>query len=88
MGTVHTSMQRHGLVRPTNGRLLAGVCAGLAHRFGIDPWAARLLFLALLLIPGSQLILYPLLWILMPSVREVSTATSDESRDLRSSTRV
>jgi phage shock protein C len=67
MGNVHDSMQRRGLVRPTHGRLLAGVCAGLAHRFGIDPWAARLLFIALLLIPGSQLILYPVLWIVMPS---------------------
>ena len=67
MGTVHDNMQRRGLVRPRDGRLLAGVCAGLAHRFGIDPWAARLLFLTLLLIPGSQLILYPVLWIVMPS---------------------
>jgi phage shock protein C len=67
MGNVHDSMQRRDLVRPTQGRLLAGVCAGLAHRFGIDPWAARLLFIALLLIPGSQLILYPVLWIVMPS---------------------
>jgi len=64
---VHDSMQRQGLVRPRQGRVLAGVCAGLAHRFGIDPWAARLLFLALLLIPGSQLILYPVLWIVMPN---------------------
>jgi phage shock protein C len=67
MGTVHDSMQRRGLVRPRSGRMLAGVCAGLANRFGIEPWAARLLFLALLLIPGSQLILYPVLWIVMPS---------------------
>ena len=67
MGTVHDNMQRRGLVRPRQGRLLAGVCAGLAHRFGIEPWAARLLFVALLLIPGSQLILYPVLWIVMPS---------------------
>ena len=64
---VHDNMQRRGLVRPRHGRLLAGVCAGLAHRFGIEPWVARLLFLALLLIPGSQLILYPVLWIVMPS---------------------
>ena len=74
MGNVHDSMQRRGLVRPTRGRLLAGVCAGLAHRLGIEPWAARLLFLALLLIPGSQLILYPVLWIVMPSEGSVRPA--------------
>jgi len=43
------------------------VVAGLGRRFGIDPWPARLLFtLVLLVIPGTQLLLYPILWILMP----------------------
>ena len=67
---VRDSMARSGLVRPVRGRMLAGVCAGLARRFGISPMAARLLFvLVLFLIPGSQLIVYPVLWILMPSER-------------------
>jgi phage shock protein C len=57
-----------GLVRPREGRMIAGVCAGLGRRFGISPLAARLLFVGLLLVlPGSQLIVYPILWILMPS---------------------
>jgi phage shock protein PspC (stress-responsive transcriptional regulator) len=57
-----------GLYRPREGRLLAGVVAGLGRRFGIDPWPARLLFVLLLLvIPGSQILIYPILWILMPS---------------------
>jgi phage shock protein PspC (stress-responsive transcriptional regulator) len=68
MDTVYSSMRRHGLVRPLNGRVLGGVVAGLGQRFGIDPWPARLLFvLTLLVIPGSQILIYPLLWILMPS---------------------
>ena len=47
--------------------MLAGVCAGLGRRFGLDPWPARLLFvLILLVIPGSQLLIYPILWLLMP----------------------
>ncbi|MDQ1665372.1 MAG: phage shock protein, partial [Actinomycetota bacterium] len=54
-------------VRPRDGRVLGGVCAGLGRRFGIDPWPARLLFVLLLLIvPGSQILIYPVLWILMP----------------------
>ncbi len=57
-----------GLIRPRQGRILGGVCAGLGRRFGISPWMARILFiLILLIIPGSQLIVYPVLWILMPS---------------------
>ena len=70
MGTIHDGMTEHGLVRPLDGRVLGGVCAGLGQRFGIDPWPARLLFvLVLLVLPGSQLLIYPILWILMPSQR-------------------
>lgn len=68
MTSVHDSFRQQGLVRPQEGRLLGGVCAGLGRRFGIDPWPARLLFLlVLLVIPGSQILVYPILWILMPS---------------------
>jgi phage shock protein C len=71
--TVYGSMRQHGLVRPTQGRLLGGVVAGLGQRFGIDPWPARLLFVLILLaIPGSQILIYPILWILMPSQESVS----------------
>ena len=59
---------RQGLVRPRNERVVAGVCAGLGRRFGISPWGARFLFvLILMLIPGSQILIYPVLWVLMPS---------------------
>ncbi len=67
MDTVHDSFRRQGLVRPQQGRVLGGVCAGLGRRFGLDPWPARLLFvLILFVIPGSQILIYPILWILMP----------------------
>ncbi|HEY4792399.1 MAG TPA: PspC domain-containing protein [Actinomycetes bacterium] len=62
------AFRRQGLVRPRQGRILGGVCAGLARRFGIGPWAMRILFvITLFVIPGSQIIVYPILWILMPS---------------------
>jgi len=60
--------RNQGLIRPRQGRVLGGVCAGLARRFGISPWTARFLFiLVLFIVPGSQIIVYPILWILMPS---------------------
>jgi phage shock protein PspC (stress-responsive transcriptional regulator) len=44
------------------------VCAGLGRRFHIAPWPARILFVLLLMVvPGSQILVYPILWILMPS---------------------
>ena len=76
MNSVHESMSRQGLVRPREGRILGGVVAGLARRFGVDPWIARLLFvLVLLIIPGSQILIYPVLWVLMPA-EQPSYATS------------
>jgi phage shock protein C len=58
---------RRGLVRPRRGRMVAGVLAGLARRFGISPLAARLVFLVTLLLPGPQFIAYIVLWVLMPN---------------------
>ena len=68
MNDIHDSFRRMGLVRPRDGRVLAGVVAGLGRRLGIDPWPARLLFvLTLLVLPGSQILIYPILWLLMPT---------------------
>ncbi len=54
------------LYRPRDGRILAGVCAGLAQRFGVRPWTVRILFLLSCLLPGPQFIAYLVLWIIMP----------------------
>ena len=68
MNEIHQAFRQHGFVRPRDGRVLGGVVAGLGRRFGLDPWPARLLFvLALMVIPGSQILIYPILWILMPN---------------------
>jgi phage shock protein C len=70
MNSIHDLFRQHGLVRARDGRVLGGVVAGLGRRIGLDPWPARLLFLlVLLVIPGSQILLYPILWILMPLER-------------------
>ena len=70
MGSIHDVFRGYGLTRPSEGRILGGVCAGLGRRIGLDPWPARLLFvLVLLVLPGCQLLAYPILWILMPVER-------------------
>jgi len=72
MNSIYDSCRHNGLVRPRNGRVLAGVCAGLGNRFGLEPWTARLLFVLILMaLPGSQILLYPVLWILMPEEESV-----------------
>lgn len=68
MEAIHNQFRQQGLVRPTSGRVIGGVCAGVARRFNIDPWAARaLFFVVLVVIPGSQILIYPVLWVLMPA---------------------
>ena len=58
---------RQGLFRVRDEQVLGGVCSGLGRRAGLRPWTARLLFLLLLmLVPGSQLLVYPVLWVLLP----------------------
>ena len=56
------------LVRPQD-RWIAGVCAGLAQRFGMKPNTVRLLFVISCLLPGPQFVIYIALWILMPDGR-------------------
>ncbi|GAB2666508.1 PspC domain-containing protein [Kribbella swartbergensis] len=55
------------LVRPSRGRMIGGVCAGLARRFGMSPNTMRLIFVISCILPGPQFLIYIVLWALMPS---------------------
>ncbi|HSI94020.1 MAG TPA: PspC domain-containing protein [Jiangellaceae bacterium] len=54
------------LTRSTSDRMVAGVAAGLANYFDIDPVIMRVLFVALAIFGGGGLILYLVCWFLMP----------------------
>jgi phage shock protein PspC (stress-responsive transcriptional regulator) len=56
-----------GLGRPRDDRVIAGVCAGLAQRFGMRPRIVRLMFVLSIFLPGPQVIAYLVLWVLMPN---------------------
>jgi phage shock protein PspC (stress-responsive transcriptional regulator) len=56
----------HALVRPRR-RVIGGVCAALADRFGTSPTAMRIIFVASCLLPGPQILIYLALWIIVPS---------------------
>ena len=55
------------LVRPRDNRWIAGVCAGLANRFGMRPGVVRLLFVVSCLLPGPQFLIYLMLWVILPN---------------------
>lgn len=54
------------LTRPQEGKVIAGVCAGLADRFGWNANLVRLLFLLSCILPGPQFLIYLALWVIMP----------------------
>jgi phage shock protein PspC (stress-responsive transcriptional regulator) len=55
------------LVRPREGRMIGGVCAALAQRFGTSANTMRVIFVVSCLLPGPQFLVYLALWILLPS---------------------
>jgi phage shock protein C len=57
------------LARPARGRMIAGVCAGIARRFGWSPTLVRAAFVISCVLPGPQVLIYLLLWAVMPRER-------------------
>ncbi len=60
-------MQQARLMRSETDRMIAGVCGGLAEYLNVDPVLVRLAFVVLGLASGVGLVLYVLLWLLMPT---------------------
>ena len=57
------------LVRPRKGRFIAGVCAGLARRFGIPVALVRIIAVIAMIFAGLPLWVYLVLWIVIPNER-------------------
>ena len=66
LANIHSSVGQRRLVRARHGKMIAGVAAGLARRFGLSPGLVRILFVVILTLPGPQLLAYLALWIIMP----------------------
>lgn len=55
------------LVRPLKGRVIAGVCAAIAGRYGWNVTTVRVVtVLSAFILPGSQILVYLVLWVLIP----------------------
>src|SRR5690606_40663132 len=68
---------RYGLVRPLQGRYVAGVCAAVGRATGTDPVLWRVVLAVLVCFGGVGLLIYLLLWLGLPE--EGDTATPIES---------
>ena len=58
------------LYRSQTQRMIAGVCGGLAEYFNVDATLMRVLFLLLAVFGGSGLVIYIVMWIIVPDARK------------------
>ena len=58
------------LYRSQTQHMIAGVCGGLAEYFNIDATVMRVLFLILAVFGGSGVVIYLVMWILVPDARK------------------
>jgi len=63
---VTTSDRSTPLYRTTENRVLAGVAGGLGNHFGVDPTWVRAAFAAAMVPWGAGLVIYAVLWIMLP----------------------
>jgi phage shock protein C len=59
-------MNARKLYRSRSDRMLGGVCGGLGDYFRVDPTLMRLIFVVLFLLGGHGLLVYLILWIIIP----------------------
>ena len=59
------------LYRSRSQRMIAGVCGGLADYFNIVATLVRVLFLLLAVFGGTGLVIYIVMWVIVPDVSKV-----------------
>lgn len=63
------SSPTRALARNSSNKVIAGVCSGIARRLGMSPTVVRLAFVISCVLPGPQILLYLILWLVMPEDR-------------------
>jgi len=59
-------MEPRKLFRSNSKKMIAGVCSGLAEYFNVDPNIIRVLFVFVSFFMGTSILLYFILWIIIP----------------------
>ena len=70
---------RRRLVRPREGRVIAGVCRGFAEYFDVDVALVRLMWVLVVFFAGGGLLAYVIAWIIMPEEPEVVTVSAPDN---------
>lgn len=62
-----TTPANYRLRRDSRNKVIAGVCAGIARRYGLSRNGLRLAFVLSCVLPGPQFIAYIVLWLFIPA---------------------
>lgn len=68
----------HRMYRDPDKRIIAGVCSGVGAYWRLEPWIVRVIFILLALPGGLGILVYIVLWIVLPEAR--TTAQKIEMR--------
>lgn len=63
------------LYRSRKERMIAGICGGLGEHFGIDPTWVRLLFILFFFLGGCALLVYLIMWVVVPLEPPITSQT-------------
>lgn len=71
------------LLRSKTNRLVGGVCAGIGDYFDIDPTLIRIIFVLITLFGGSGLLLYLVLWLIIPSDKKSKVSVKENAEEIK-----
>jgi phage shock protein C len=74
---VGAPMARKQLMRPREGRTVAGVCRGFAEYFDLDVTLIRIVWLVVAVFGGTGFLAYAIAWIVMPNEPETVVAPAN-----------
>lgn len=63
-------------MRSSTDKMIAGVCAGLADYFDLDPTIIRVIWVLAFFCAGTGLLAYIILWIVLPLTQAPGLPTS------------
>lgn len=69
------------LYRSETNKMIGGVCGGLGEVFDIDPTVIRILFLIAFFFGGSGVLLYLILWLIVPTKSKIKMNASDSLKE-------
>ncbi|MCI1747456.1 MAG: PspC domain-containing protein [Acidipropionibacterium sp.] len=73
------------ITRPKEGRLLGGVCAGIARSLDLDVTLVRIVAIALVIFAGAGPLIYLAAWAIIPNEEDGSSLAGQAADQVRTS---